>query len=224
MPAELVRYDGHEPFFTGTVLEFAVVLQPLLGLSGLVAKVAASRVEVERLRTGGSPSVGASYAGTADRSPVRRQAPVVQAAPADMGGLEQRFDAALRAIRVEGANRRAEADRRFAAEMSRIDRALQVEMARQAEARRQNRQSFAAARRHLRRLEADRRDLGNAMSEATRLMRGRPGLAEMAALTVPVLSQAMTAVVAGQDGTAAVLDALSRRALPGGGAGRPYPA
>jgi hypothetical protein len=106
--------------------------------------------------------------------------------------------------------------------MSRIDGALRSELARQAELRRQNRQSYAEARRHLRRLEADRRDLGDAMSEATRLMRGRPGLAEMAALTVPMLSQAMTAVVTGQDGAAAVLDALSRRALPSGGAGRPY--
>ncbi|MFI5844854.1 hypothetical protein ACIA8K_34655 [Catenuloplanes sp. NPDC051500] len=267
MPAELVRYDGHELRFTGTVLEFAVVLQPLLGLSGLVAKVVASRVEVERLRVrGGSMTVsgdvsranparggrpisrasaatwnsgtprparggprttpgGSSSAGdVTDRRPARRATAAVQVAAADLGGLEQRFDAALRAIRLEGANRHAEADRRFAAEMSRIDGAFQQEMARQAELRRQSRRSFAEAREHLRRREADRRDLGAAMSEATRLMGGRTSLAELAAFAVPVLSQAMTAVVTGQDGTAAVLDALRRPALPAGRAGRPYPA
>jgi hypothetical protein len=270
MPAELVRYDGHELHFTGTVLEFAVVLQPLLGLSGLVAKVVASRVEMERLRMrGGSVTVRGAGARTdsgrgrrrsespvswvsvdtsgpdearrarggprgmpgsaddaaTDRRPVRRQVPTaVRGTPADLGGLEQRFEAALRAIRLEGAHRHAEAGRRFAAEMSRIDGALQGELARQASMRRQSRKAFAEAREHLRQREVDRRDLGDAMSEATRLMRGRTGLAELAALTVPVLSRAMTAVVTGQDGKAAVLDALRLPALPGGRAGKPYPA
>ncbi|GAB2587971.1 hypothetical protein Aab01nite_49390 [Paractinoplanes abujensis] len=210
MSAELVRHDGQELSFTGTVFEFAVALRPLLALSGLVAKVVASRVEVQRLQVAGAR---ADPVRAARRRPGRRPAPPA----AGLGGLEQRFDAALRAIKLEGAHRRAEADRRFAAEMARIDGAFQAELARQAAQQRQNRQSFAAAREHLRRREADRRDLGNAMTEATRLMTGRSGLAEMAALTVPVLSRAMTSVATGQDGAAAVLEALSLRALPSGG-------
>ncbi|MFI1994405.1 hypothetical protein [Actinoplanes sp. NPDC020271] len=222
MSAELVRYDGQEPFFTGTVFEFAVALRPLLGLSGLVAKVVASRVEVQRLHVAGdgrrSESVRAARTGTASGGvAIRRSARKPRPVAADLGGLEERFDAALRAIKLEGAHRRAEADRRFAAEMARIDAAFQAEMARQAEWQRQNRQSFAEAREHLRRREADRRELGKAMSRATRLVTGRPELAAMAALAVPVLSRAMTSVVAGQDGAAAVLEALSLRALPSGG-------
>jgi hypothetical protein len=227
MPAELVRYDGRTPSFTGTVAEFAVVLHPLLGLSGLVAKVTASRAEAERL-----------HAITArDRPPARRALPGPARRPGDAtdlrradarrGGrsrdspghrelsypelsrLEQSFDAALRAIRVEGAARRHEADRRYAAEIRRIDGELRVELGRLAEERRRHRQSFAAARQRLRQVEADRRDIGRAIGEATRMMRGPAGFAEMAALTVPVLSQAMVAVVTRhQDGTAAVLEAL----------------
>ncbi|MCU7728127.1 hypothetical protein ODJ79_30795 [Actinoplanes sp. KI2] len=51
MSVELVRYDGDAPSFTETVADFAAAIHPLLGLSRLVAKVMASRVEMQRLRT-----------------------------------------------------------------------------------------------------------------------------------------------------------------------------
>ncbi|MEU4623524.1 hypothetical protein AB0G04_26565 [Actinoplanes sp. NPDC023801] len=218
MPAELVRYDGHAPSFTTTVSEFAVVIHPLLGLSGLVAKVMASRAEADRLEgAAGRPQrdheVRMAEIAVRERARIRQD-------HLELTRLEHNFEAALCAIKVEGAARRHEADRRFAAEMRRIDGAIKIELARLAEDRRRNRQSFAEARQRLRLAEAARRDIGKAMSEATRMMRGRSRFAEIAALTVPMLSQAMTAVVTQQqDGTTAVLDALSGpgpRALPGG--------
>jgi hypothetical protein len=231
MPAELVRYDGDVPSFTVTVAEFAVAIHPLLGLSGLVAKVMASRVETERLRTVAARDrqqhartmAGMRQQATAaDRHSTRmyeaKMAEIAASERADvrrghveLSRLEQSFDAALCAIKVEGATRRHEADRRYAAEIHRIDGALQVEMARLAVEQRRDQQSFVEARQRLRLAEAARRDIAKAMGEATRMMRGRSRFAEIAALTVPALSQAMAAVVTQQqDGTAAVLDALCR--------------
>jgi hypothetical protein len=212
MPAELVRYDGHAPAFTATVAEFAVVIHPLLGLSGLVAKVMASRAEATRLEAIHGHDARMAELAMRERAQIRRD-------HLDLTRLEQNFEAALCAIKVEGAARRHEADRRYAAEMRRIDAAVKVELARLAEVRRHNQQSFAQSRQRLRLAEAARRDIGKAMSEATRMMRGRSRFAEIAALTVPMLSQAMTTVVTQQqDGATAVLEALSApgpRALPG---------
>lgn len=229
MPAELVRYDIDGPSFTETVADFAGAIHPLLGLSRLVAKVMASRVETERLKNAAARDrqhheramVGMrEQATTADRHSKRvYEAKLAEIRASERDGLrrgqldlrrlEQNFDAALCAIKMEGSTRRYEADRRFAAEIHRIDGSLRVEMARLAEDRRRGQQSFAQARQRLRLAEAARRDIGAAMSEATRMMRGRSRFTELAARTVPALSQAMAAVVVHQqDGTAAVLDAL----------------
>lgn len=229
MSAELVRYDGNVPYFTETVTEFAVVIDPLLGLSGLVAKVMASRVETGRTGSGHQPQHPARptvdtrrQATVADhRSQRAHQARIAELAVReqaqvrrdrlDLTRLEQNFDAALCAIKMEGASRQHEADRRFAAEIRRIDSALQIEMTRLAEVQRRNQQSFVVARQRLRMADAARRDIGMAMSEATRLMRGRNQFAEIAALTVPALSQAMVAVVTRQqDGTSAILESLCK--------------
>jgi len=231
MPAELVRYDGDGPSFTETVADFAGAIHPLLGLSRLVAKVMATRVEAERLKTIAardrqqherSMAEMRQQATTSDRHSKRiyeaklseirsHERADVRRGQLDLHRLEQNFDAALGAIKMEGASRRYEADRRFAAEARRIDGALQVEMARMAEDRRRSQQSYAQARQRLRLAEAARRDIGKAMGEATRMMRGRSRFSEIAALTVPALSQAMASVVIQQqDGTAAVLDALCK--------------
>ncbi|MCU7728128.1 hypothetical protein ODJ79_30800 [Actinoplanes sp. KI2] len=127
----------------------------------------------------------------------------------DLLRLERGFDASLSAIKVEGAVSRHEADRRYAAEIHRIDGGLQVEMARLADQRRRDQQNFAEERQRLRLAEEARRDIGKAISEATRMMRGRSRFAELAALTVPALSTAMAAVVIRrQEGAVAVLEAL----------------
>jgi hypothetical protein len=231
MPPELVRYDGDGPSFTETVADFAGAIHPLLGLSRLVAKVMATRVETERLKTIAARDrqrhkqamAGARQQATAaDRHSKRMydaklaeiqadERADVRRGQLDLCRLEQNFDAALGAIKMEGATRRYEADRRFAAEIHRVDGALRVEMARMAEDRRRSQQSFAQARQRLRLAEAARRDIGAAMGEATRMMRERSRFTEIAALTVPALSQAMAAVVVQQqDGTAAVLDALCK--------------
>ncbi|GIE84422.1 hypothetical protein [Actinoplanes regularis] len=238
MRTELVRYDGGAPSFTVTVVEFAGAIEPLLGLSGLVAKVMASRVEAERIKATAARDrqqheramTGMRQQATAaDRHSRRmyqaKKAEIAAAERADvrrgeieLSRLERDFDAALCAIKVEGAVRRHEADRRFATEMHRIDSALQAEMARLADRRRRDQQSFALARQRLRLAEKARSDIGKAMSEATRMMRGRSRFAEIAALTVPALSQAMAAVVTRQqDGTVAVLDALCLPQRPMGG-------
>lgn len=229
MSAELVRYDGDTPSFTETVADFAGAIHPLLGLSRLVAKVMASRVEMQRLKTAAARDrqrhardmAGMrQQATTADRHSQRmyeaKMAEIAAHERAEAGRgridllrLERSFDASLSAIRMEGATRRHEADRRYAAEIRRIDGALQIEMARLAEQRRRDQQSFAQERQRLRLAEEARRDIGKAMNEATRMMRGRSRFAEIAALTVPALSTAMAAVVIRrQEGAVAVLEAL----------------
>jgi hypothetical protein len=231
MSAELVRYDGDAPSFTETVADFAGALHPLLGLSRLVAKVMASRVEMQRLKTVAARDrqrhardmAGMrQQATTADKHSQRmyeaKMAEIaaheradVRQRQVDLLQLERSFDASLSAIRMEGTARRHEADRRYAAEIHRIDGALRIEMAHLAEQRRRDQQSFAQERRRLRLAEEARRDIGKAMNEATRMMRGRSRFAEIAALTVPALSTAMAAVVIRrQEGAVAVLEALSQ--------------
>jgi hypothetical protein len=233
LSAELVRYDGDAPSFTETVADFAGVIHPLLGLSRLVAKVMASRVEAERIRAVAARDKQRHnermegirrQATSADRHSQRMyEAKMAEIRANERNGarqehldlrrLENDFDAALCAIKMEGSARRHEADRRFAAEIHRVDSAMRVEMARIAEQRRQSRQSFAQERQRLRLAEAAQRDIGKAMGEAARLMRGRSRFTDIATMTLPALSQAMATVVSRQqDGTVALLDALC---LPG---------
>jgi len=179
MSAELVRYDGDTPSFTETVADFAGALHPLLGLSRLVAKVMASRVEMQRLKTVAARDrqrhvremAGLrQQATTADRHSQRMyEAKMAEIAAQERAGardgqidllrLERSFDASLAAIKMEGAARRHEADRRYAAEIHRIDGALKVEMARLAEQRRRDQQSFAQERQRLRLAERARSDV-----------------------------------------------------------------
>jgi hypothetical protein len=236
MSTELVRYDGDTPSFTETVADFAGAIHPLLGLSRLVAKVMASRVEMQRLRTVAArdrqrhereKTRMRQQATTADQHSQRMyQAKMAEIAASeraavrqggiDLARLEQSFDVSLAAIRTEGAARRHEAERRYAAEIRRIDGALQIEMARLAAQRRRDQQSFAQERQRLRLAEEARRDIGAAMGEATRMMRGRSRFAEIAALTVPALATAMASVVISrQEGSVAVLEALCQSPSPG---------
>jgi hypothetical protein len=231
MTAELVRYEGEFPSFTETVADFAAMIHPLVGLSRLVSKTMATRVEVKRLSVAAARDRNAhkqrmaqihAQAQASDRHSERMYQAKVEEIRANERGelrraelglrqLELNFDAAMQAIKLQGATRRHEIDRNYAAEIHRVDADLQIQMAKIAEERRQSNQAFANEQRRLRAAEAAQRDIQKALRESTRLMRTASPFTEIAAFTARSLSQSLAMMhVYNQDAVAAILGSMAR--------------
>jgi hypothetical protein len=229
--AELVRYEGACPSFTETVADFATLIHPLVGLSRLVSKVMATRVEAKRLSVAAArdrnvhkqrmAQIQAQVRATDQHSERMYRAKVEEIRANERGELrnaqlslrqlELNFDAAMQAIKVEGATRRHEIDRHYAAEIHHVDADLQIQMAKIAEERRRSNQEFAHAQRRLRAAEAAQRDIQKALRESTRLMRTASPFTEIAAVTARSLSQSLAMMhVYNQDAVAAILSSMAR--------------
>jgi len=231
MAAELVRYEGEFPSFTETVADFAAVIHPLVGLSRLVAKVMATRVESERLRATARrerdlhehrmAQVKAQER-VADRHSERMlQARTRQLRAGDRADqrrtalslhqLELDFDTAMQSIRLQGATRRHEIDRHYAGEIQRIVAGLQVQLSTIVRQSRSDEQVFAQQRQRLKAAEASQAQIRKALSESTRLMGTGSRFTEIAAVTTESLARTLTSMhLYEQDAVAAILGCMAR--------------
>lgn len=219
---DLVRYSEGGASFSDVVSEFAAVIHPLLGLNKIVSKVISYRVEVKRLNVVAARDRNSHRERMTELRALDKQRDAIVAAKREeirmqerMGlqQLELNFDAEMQHIRLDGALRRFEIERQFAAEMARIDVVFQVQMARLVETRRQNTLLFKYARERAREADKSRNQIHNALRESTRLM-GQHRFAEIAAGTVGVLSRSLATMhVHDQDAAAAILTSLARSEL-----------
>ncbi|GAA3294272.1 hypothetical protein Dvina_50460 [Dactylosporangium vinaceum] len=230
MAAELVRYEGDGPSFTETVADFAGIIHPLVGLSRLVSKVMAARVESQRLQAQsrrdrnshelhmaqvkGQERVADRHSQRlvrVERERIRadERADIRQAA-VSLRQLEIDFDTAMQAIRSEGTIRRHEIDRHYAAQIQRVDADLRVRLAAIARQRHHDDQVFAQQRRRLRSAEAAQAEIRAALRESTRLMGSRSRFTEIAAVTTESLARTLSTMqIHQQDPVAALLGNLA---------------
>lgn len=231
MGSELVRYDGGKPSFTPAVATFSHAIGPLVGLSKLVAKVMASRVESKRLAIVEARdryehdervqvtqlqaeaferhsqrlyTAKLSEVEAIDRASQRETAALIRK-------IEAEFDAAVTSIRVEGGTRRYEIDRACAVELAKIDNALALGLRGLNDGRRRSDQVFRLAVQQNKIVEVELAELNFALRKMTNLIGGRNSAqAALAAATVPSLSSAIAVVVGnGVSPARALLGAIS---------------
>ena len=230
MGGDLVCLEDGHAIFAPAVETFAHSLGPLIGLSTLVAKVMACRIQARRIAVSQAQvrfqhqertkririeaealdrhsariyAAKSNEIDLRDRESRRNTAVAIQK-------IETEYEAAVLAIRVNGSLARHEMDRRFSLELARIDSALRLGLQELHNDRRRTDQEFRLAMRHSRLAQSAVKQLGHGLEVATRSLGGRPQQAELGAITVAPLSSAIRSIVTeGMTPVRAVLAAVT---------------